>query len=610
MVAIALGHAAHKRTATGSPEIRCFNRYFEHDPTNEVDQMALLARCGTASLVAPGIAAIRGIFHQKGVFADSLFFSSGTALYRLPTSGSAQLITGALSGSGETSFGVMAGDGYTNLFVGDGNVLHYYTGGTHAVGTLTVATASPPYISTQVVQVGATYYTWSASVDGGSPAGTSANPYRVLLGSNDTTSLENLAAAINFDGVRGVDFSAAMTGPNASVRASSTTATTCVVTALADDTTGNSIASTIFSGSNLTWGGATLSAGGTHTLHDVPIPEGFGVQSIAAIASHILVATNVPSPGASQRVYFIRPGEVGIDPLAYFSAESEPDQIVKIIAMGAEAWLIGQTTFEPWYASGDLDPPFLPVAGRTLSIGAVPGTACKVGANEIMFVGHDGLVYSTLGGGKPIGNNSMSERIRLQIVNGVITSNTPAWSFSLDGHIFYVLNLGAGGTVCYDKTTNQWCEFGTTGYTAWNMHRGTMWNGRIVAGDVSTPTVWEMLATATQDQASIDITHITTGHVATRKQDQIPMDAAYLTASAGFLGKNGAIINLRFSDDNGHTWSAYYPITLVQASYSQTLQWLSLGSFSSPGRVIEISDTGGVITISGANTIIDGGDEE
>lgn len=606
MVAVALGHAAYKRTATGSPEIRCYNRYFETDPTNQVDNMALLARCGTASVVAPGAGAIRGTFHQKGVFSDSLFVVSGSALYRVSTAGVAQLITGALASSGEPSFGVMAGDGYSNLFVGDGNVLHYYTGGTHATGTLTVATAAPPYISTQVVQVAGIYYTWSAAVDGGTPLGTSANPYRVLLGSNDTTSLENLAAAINFDGTRGVDFSAAMTGPNPSARATSTTATTCVVTALADDTTGNSIATTIFSGSNLSWGAATLLAGGTHILHDVPIPEGFGVQSIAAIASHILIATNVPSPGSSQRVYFIRPGEVGIDALAYFSAESEPDQIVKLIALGAVVWLIGQSTFEPWYASGDLDPPFLPIQGRAFSVGALPLTATKVGPSNIMFVGHDGLVYSTEGGGKPISNPSMSERVRLQIASGVIAANTPAWSFTLDGHTFYVLNLGAGGTVCYDLTTTQWCEFGTTGYTSWNMHRGTMWNGRVVAGDVSTATIWELLPTSVQDQASIAISHITTGGIFTRSRDQIPVDGFFLQASAGVLGTNGAVVNLRFSDDNGHTWSAYYPITLVTANYSQELAWLSLGSFSSPGRVFEISDSGGLITLSGADVILDG----
>jgi predicted ATP-grasp superfamily ATP-dependent carboligase len=41
----------------------------------------------------------------------------------------------------------------------------------------------------------------------------------------------------------------------------------------------------------------------------------------------------------------------------------------------------------------------------------------------------------------------------------------------------------------------------------------------------------------------------------------------------------------------------------VQAYYSQELAWLSLGSFSAPGRVFEISDAGGLITISGADVI-------
>jgi hypothetical protein len=48
-------------------------------------------------------------------------------------------------------------------------------------------------------------------------------------------------------------------------------------------------------------------------------------------------------------------------------------------------------------------------------------------------------------------------------------SRSRAWSFVLDGHTMYVLNLGEEGTFVYDTVTQQWCKFETWGYNQWNV---------------------------------------------------------------------------------------------------------------------------------------------
>src|SRR5665213_825321 len=48
------------------------------------------------------------------------------------------------------------------------------------------------------------------------------------------------------------------------------------------------------------------------------------------------------------------------------------------------------------------------------------------------------------------------------------SARSRAWSFVLDGHTFYVLDLGTEGTFLYDIDTQQWCQFKTDGHNGWN----------------------------------------------------------------------------------------------------------------------------------------------
>lgn len=190
-------------------------------------------------------------------------------------------------------------------------------------------------------------------------------------------------------------------------------------------------------------------------------------------------------------------------------------------------------------------------------------------------------------------------------------SRSRAWTFTLDGHTFYVLNLGQEGTYVYDTVTKQWSKFSTDGYGQWNMNNGTMWGQRIVAGDTLTPQVWELDPTAVQDEGWRDIFHVVTGGLTTRNRVYRSMDAVRLNASIGQIDDvNGATLTLTFSDDQGKTWSDGYVVALTEGDYSDELAWRSLGSFAAPGRIIQIMDTGGLIRIDGCDAYIDDFDED
>lgn len=186
-----------------------------------------------------------------------------------------------------------------------------------------------------------------------------------------------------------------------------------------------------------------------------------------------------------------------------------------------------------------------------------------------------------------------------------------AWAFSLDGHEFYVLNLGPEGTWLWDQITGQWCEWETDGYGQWNFINGCMWGDRIVGGDSINSYVWEMDPTAVLDEGWRDITHVVTGGLLTRSRTFVSCDSIRMSGSAGFLDEeNGTTITLNFSDDQGKTWSDDFTIALDEDAFDEEIAWRSLGSFSSPGRIFQFTDVGGIIRIDGTDAMVNGFDND
>ena len=413
MVTLPLGVGAYERNYAGEPEVKLVNRFLEVAPTNLRERIALLSRPGTNQLDAFGSGPIRGNYSKPGLFGGDLFVVSGSAIYRYDQAGVKTTITSLINGTGHPNVTWMKGIGYEFLFIADGLLLQYYSGGTRATGVLTY---TPGAITTQVVEIGGVYYGWNAAVDTGSPDGTVSAPWLAAPGTDPIQALANL---INFDGVRGVDFSTALGGPNpdySAVAAGGPPALTLTVTAASEYAAGNSISTTV-SGSALAWAHTTLLGGGTHALHGVPMPDGLGSKALATVSGYVLV-----SVANSQKFFWLNPGEVTIDPLNFAEKESNPDNIVDMLTVGDQVLITGQGSTENWYATGDINAPFAPVEGRVYARGTIDGTTVVM-HDSVVLVGDDGIVYqigyqygsTSQWGVHRISNHGIEERIRVQL---------------------------------------------------------------------------------------------------------------------------------------------------------------------------------------------------
>lgn len=407
MTGIPLGLGAYNRTYAQEPQIELLNRFFEKNPTNQVENNALLARPGSKVLVSAGSGQVRVMDHQPGVFGGDLFFVVNDTLFRYDGVSAPFAIGGSIAGSGQPSITFVAGAGYEHLFIADGTLLQYYDGISAASGTLTVSGGN--IIATDTVTVDAAFYEFTAgSVDAGSPDGTVGNPYLINLGASDTDALSNLKNALNITGVAGADYSTA-TQINVNVDGFSSDDTTLVVKARVRGAGGNAIP-IAETGANIAWGAATLANGGNEALNGVATPDDVGMVSLTNLAGFVICVVS-----QSQRFYWIRPGATIIDAFDFATAESEPDEIISAKRIGDSLWLFGQSSTEVWYAVGSTDPTasqFAPQSGLAFSQGVLEGTVVQI-RTQVMLVAEDGIVYKVVGGVGRLSNNGIEERIRL-----------------------------------------------------------------------------------------------------------------------------------------------------------------------------------------------------
>ena len=413
MAQISLSKSAYARTFAGTPEVYCQNRFFEANPLNQGDseQRSLLARSGSSTLASfnsDGI--LRGAYSEDGLFGSDLFVVLGQNIFRYAEDGVITPIQGSLNATGYITFAFQKGYDYERLFLADGNNLFYYEGVGAAKGTLTQS-ENTDIAEGYLVSIAGIYFLFVTTVTG-TPSGSSSDPFEILVGTDNTSSLLNLYNAINATGTAGTDYSSNLTAANTLVKAVSSDATTLVINSIAKDATGNSIAVTS-SGSGMSWASATLEGGGTHILSTVTVPDDKPVSSITSISSYILF-----SLADSDRFYWINPAETTVDALNYATAESHPDNINQVVSVGDSVWLIGTSSLEVWTASGDSGAPFTPVSGRAYSRGAINGTAVVV-KDSVYLVGNDNIVYQIGGGVNRVSHTGIEEKIRKCLDEGL-----------------------------------------------------------------------------------------------------------------------------------------------------------------------------------------------
>lgn len=300
-----------------------------------------------------------------------------------------------------------------------------------------------------------------------------------------------------------------------------------------------------------------------------PFVDNAGVASIASV-NNILVAIREDT----QKVYYRLPGDTTWGALDYTSAEAEPDNAVGLVETRGELWVFGESSIEIFYPTDLVDQPLQRADGRKIQRGCKSRDSIAKLDNTLFWVGEDNNAYRAAEVPEVISNPAISERI-----SG--SASASAWSYSLDGHTFYVLSLDTE-CLAYDVSTGEWHQLrrsGQSGFVKAGLFDGTT----TYLGDEK---IWTFDRDLVEDDGD-ELERLFTSFAPT--QQPISANALDVLVSPGTapLGVDCAL-ETRWSNDQGRTWSVWQSADLgSEGAYRTRARIRRLGMIDAPGRVFE-----------------------
>lgn len=321
-------------------------------------------------------------------------------------------------------------------------------------------------------------------------------------------------------------------------------------------------------------------------LVPITIPNGSKVVDVESINGYFVIATE------TGRFYWLKPGETSIDPLDYATAESNPDRLIAIKRRGDELRLYGSSSIEAWYPTGNLDATFARAQGRNFDRGVMSRDTIADFDNTLIWVGNDGIVYLESNVPERISDHGIEEKIRNR------ESNLSAFTYSLGGHLMYVLRIPGQGTFCFDASTRRWCQYQSENVGYWQPNVSIQVGDQIVLGSSDNGQVWFLNRQLNTDQIinngaviNIPIVRKVTGNLILGNSKPVTLgNLSVITGSS-----TPSEIMLRWRDSGGN-WTDYKTLPIDQ--YQGTASIYRCGSARQPIRTFEIQVT------SDANVVI------
>ena len=292
------------------------------------------------------------------------------------------------------------------------------------------------------------------------------------------------------------------------------------------------------------------------------------------------------------------------DALDFATAENAPDNVLGIHVDHGRISFLGSETIEPWVDTGDRDAPIQPVPSAVINRGIVSRNSVASLDNTFFFVGNDRMVYRMGDSPERISSIVIGEALedlsysQLSLVNG--------WSYTMDDHTFYCLDVPGKSTYVYDLYSQKWHERKSFEKHLWEAHCVNMSRtsdrvfGKVIVGSRDNGNLYildKTKATYNQDHIERSATAgdiINEGRQIARSVtlDITPGVGTLLPSDLGYDPK----IMLQWSDDLGVTWSHERVQKFGKmGKYKTDVTFRRLGRMRAPGRVYRFRVTDPVI---------------
>lgn len=300
--------------------------------------------------------------------------------------------------------------------------------------------------------------------------------------------------------------------------------------------------------------------------------------------------------------------------LDFTAAEASPDDALRVISNARDLWIFGAQTVEIFYNSGAADFPFQRITGAIIEVGiGAAASAVKING-ALLWLSEKGQVVRNNGyQAEPVS----TPHIEYQIASYSIVSDAIGYTYSMEGHSFYVLAFPtAGKTWVLDVTTNCWLEWESYSSGAgkpWSRHRSnccTLFGRRNVVGDYENGNLYELDMDTYTDNGE-HIRRIRATQAISKDRVNVVFHSVEVEFEAG-VGLDGGVQGedpqacLDWSDDGGHTWGNEHWVSMGKiGEYTRRAIWRRMGR--SRNRILRLTITDPVkVVILGAYAELEG----
>jgi len=326
---------------------------------------------------------------------------------------------------------------------------------------------------------------------------------------------------------------------------------------------------------------------------DVTINSAFYVPVIPAYQdSYGIYAKEV-----SKRWYISAPDDFSqVNALDYAEAGAFPDNIVAIISIREELWLLCRITSEIWYNTGEQDFPFTRRSNLVMNYGCAAPYSLAVGHNNILF-----WVAMNRDGGFLIVNVASyqitmisTEALNAELRSYPTVEDAIGWVTQWDGHIFYIVTFPtADRTWAYDLITGTWSEWRSRRPATlpsdyeyingrWLANNYVFFNGKHLVGDYNSGNIYQLSSDVYTDNGEIIICERTTRALAKtlNRVSLYSLEIDYERGKGLTTGQGSdPQMMLQVSRDGGITWGKELWRTASKVGeYQRRAKWNQLGS--------------------------------
>ena len=209
-------------------------------------------------------------------------------------------------------------------------------------------------------------------------------------------------------------------------------------------------------------------------------------------------------------------------------ANSQPDDLLYCYAFQQSAYMIGKRSTEPWWNTGEGNPPLQRIDGQIFPIGSSAIHSVASNDDFLYWLGDDQAVYQASGGSK---NRVSSTALSKEIESYSRIDDAIGQTFTFEGNNYYVLTFQTA-----DKT---WCLSEKLGDKGWfNLSSGLQggrWQGQSILN------VYDKLFVADMNNGNLYELDIDTF---TNNSESIHRRRVTSSISGKTLGKPGAEVHL------------------------------------------------------------------